>query len=165
MGSILLWLGRGLYLGGGTIIGIFFEKISNWVAGILPASVNTRGKDGGPAAWFVAAIAIASGVVLYIITKMITGKKKLFTLALLATLTALDMIFLDGGFEVMAASLLFQIAGASTDTKSVAYFPEYIAFTIATVPTSIKIECLGQTVVFDMTGTGITNMNGVRLLG
>jgi hypothetical protein len=65
----------------------------------------------------------------------------------------------------VAAGLLFSIAASATDTKSVSYCPEYIGFTIATVPTSFKIEVLGDGVVFSLDGTGLTNMNGIRLVG
>ena len=166
MGSILLWLGRGVYLGGGAIIGVMFEKISAFVAGLLPSNVNVRGKDGGLAWWFISAVAIAAGIVLYIVTKAITGKKKLLSMLLFASVFAIDA-FAFGGTEisVITAGLLFSIAASATDTKSVAYCPEYIGFTIATVPTSFKIEVLGDGVVFSLDGTGLTNLNGIRLVG
>ena len=162
MGSILLWLGRGLYLGGGAIIGVMFEKISSWVAGLLPSNVNVRGKDGGLAWWFISAVAILAGIALYIVTKAITGKKKLLALALL---TMADYFFLGGGFNVIAASLLFSIAASTTDSKSIPYCPEFITFNIGTVPSSFKIEVIGDGVIFSLDGTGLTNLNGIRMVG
>jgi hypothetical protein len=163
MGQLIVWLGRGLYLGGGAIIGLLFEKISAAVAGILPANVNVQGKDGKLAWWFIMAVSIAAGIVLYIVTKAITGKKKLLTLALL--LCGLLDMFYGGGFDVIAASLLFSIAASSTESKSIPFCPEFITFNIATVPTAFKIEVVGDGVVFSLDGAGLTNLNGIRCVG
>lgn len=166
MGNILLWLGRGLYLGGGAIIGVMFEKISSWVAGLLPPSVKVTDKSGGLAAWFIAAVAIGSGIVLYIVTKAITGKKKIFTLALMAAAFAADA-YLFGAPVVglVTASLLFTIDPSSTQTKTITYLPEFIMFNIGTVPSSFQITMVGDGVTFALDGTGITNLNGLRCMG
>lgn len=165
MGSILLWLGRGLYLGGGAIIGLMFEKISTWVAGLLPSSVNVEGKDGKLAWWFITAVSIAAGIVLYVFTKAITGKKKIFTALLFASVFAIEALCFGSGFSVVTASLLFSVAASSPGTASLQYCPEFITFNIGTVPSAFQIEVVGVGVVFNLDGTGITNMNGIRAVG
>lgn len=169
MGSLMIWIARGLYLGGGAIIGVLFEKISSWVAGFLPASVPVQNKEGtGYSLGFIVAVATAAGAVLYFAVKLLTGKKKVFVWSALASASVMLIDhYCFGGAHAgyTAAGLLFSIAGASTESMSVAYCPEYIAFTIGTVPTSFKIEVLGDGVTFALDGSGMTNMNGIRIVG
>lgn len=166
MGSILLWLGRGLYLGGGAIVGLLFEKISAWVAGVLPSSVKVTGKDGGLAVWFIAAVSIASGIVLYLLTKMLVGKKKILSLLILmAACFAADAFMGAPVVPLVAASLLLSIAASVEETKTIQYLPEIIVFNIGTVPDSFRISMVGDGVVFALDGTGLTNLNGIRAKG
>lgn len=166
MGNILIWLGRGLYLGGGAIIGLMFEKISTWVAGMLPSNVKVTGSDGKLSVWFITAVSVAAGIVLYLITKFLTGKKKIFTLLLLAAgAFALDALAFDVPFEVVAASLLFTIAADTTDSVTIPYCPQFIMFNVSTVPSAFKITVVGDGVVYALDGTGLTNLNGIGAKG
>ena len=165
MGNIMIWIARGLYVGGGALIGVLFEKLSAWVAGMLPPTVNVRDKSGtGYAPWFVVALTTLAGIVVFVVVKMIKGKKKLFMLAGLVFL-ADHLLFAGVHSAYTTAGLLFSIAGAATEAEPVTYLPEYIAFTIGTVPTNIKIEVLGDGVTFSLDGSGLTNLNGIRLVG
>jgi len=54
------------------------------------------------------------------------------------------------------------IAASVSASFNFTYIPQFIGFTISTVPTSITISVQGDGVIFNMDGTGITNMNGIR---
>ena len=57
------------------------------------------------------------------------------------------------------------IAGASTGTIQLTYLPQFITFSIATVPNSIRISVLGRGVVVDLDSAGITQLNGFEQNG
>lgn len=54
------------------------------------------------------------------------------------------------------------IAASSTQSFNVTYIPEWIAFTIGTVPTSFQINVQGDGITFNLDGTGLTNMKNIR---
>jgi hypothetical protein len=162
MGALLLWAARGLMIGGGAILTFLSGELAAKVSGWFP-SVNVKSKDGsGYAMWFLTLIFVAGGAVVYYVAKLLAGKKKVFAIAALCMLADYAI---TGGVNVISASLLFSIAASSTESKSIPYCPEFITFNIATVPTSFKIEVVGDGVVFSLDGTGLTNLNGIRQVG
>lgn len=162
----MLWVARGLMVGGGAAIGVLFEKLSAWVSGLLPASVNVRDKkSGGYAIWFVVALTAAAGAVVYFIAKAIAGKKKVFTVALALAACALDFAFGFDGGGVIFAGVIASIAASATESKSIPFCPEFLIFNTATVPTSLKVEVAGDGVIVNLDGAGITNLNGLRNVG
>jgi len=52
-----------------------------------------------------------------------------------------------------------------TTTIQVTYLPQFIGFTIGTVPTSISIRVLGDGTTIDLNGNGITAVTGFMQLG
>lgn len=57
------------------------------------------------------------------------------------------------------------IAASVTQTFNVTYVPQFIGFTIATVPTSFVINVQGDGVIFNLDGNGLTSMSNIRLVG
>lgn len=178
MGSVLLWVARGLMVGGGAAIGIMFEKLSSWVSGVLPSSVKTTDSSGRPAVWYIFAIVSMAGAAVYFVAKMIAGKKKIFSWVILlmsfgyvADATLNDSAFrkqtqvIGLGDDFVAASLLLSIAASSTEAKSINFLSEFITFNATTVPTSFKIDVLGDGTVFNLDGAGLTALNGIRCVG
>lgn len=62
-------------------------------------------------------------------------------------------------------SKILDIAASVTQSKTINFLPEYITFVATTVPTAFKITMLGDGVVFDLDGSGLTNLNGIRCVG
>jgi hypothetical protein len=60
---------------------------------------------------------------------------------------------------------ILDIAASSTQSKTINYLPEYITFVATTVPTAFKIVMVGDGTVFDLDGTGLNNLNGIRCVG
>jgi len=52
-----------------------------------------------------------------------------------------------------------------TTTIQVTYLPQFIGFTIGTVPTSISIRVLGDGTTMDLNGNGLTAVDGFMQLG
>lgn len=67
--------------------------------------------------------------------------------------------------KMVLGTLWGSIAASVTASFNFTYVPQFISFTIGTVPTSIKIESQGDGVIFTLDGTGATNMNGIRQVG
>lgn len=163
MGSLMIWIARGLMVGGGALVGMLWEKISSAVSGILPASVNTNGKDGRPAWWYMTAIVTIAGAVIYFVAKSIAGKKKLFMLALAVLIV--DYAFGGSVEGVIVASLIASFPAAAQNTRNITYLPEYIMYTIDVQATSFRIEITGDGVVFSLDDTGLNNLSGINLVG
>lgn len=167
MGALIAWIFRGLQMGGGAAaIGYFLNDLAGWfarVTGTQDKVVNETGSGYKP--WYIVIVATIAGAILFVVMKMFSGRKKLFTLLLLASVLFTDHTFGLSSDDVITGSLLFSIAASVTDTKSIPYCPQFITFNIGTVPTSVKIEIAGDGVIFSIDGTGLTNLNGVRLVG
>lgn len=54
------------------------------------------------------------------------------------------------------------IAASSTASFNVTYVPQWIGFTVTTVPTSFQINIQGDGVIFSLDGAGLNAMNGIR---
>lgn len=57
------------------------------------------------------------------------------------------------------------IAASASASFNITYVPQFIGFTIATIPTSFQINVQGDGVIFNLDGTGLTNMSNIRLAG
>jgi len=64
-------------------------------------------------------------------------------------------------------AVLGTIAGGvgTTTTVAVQWCPEYLYFTVATVPTAIKVTVAGDGVICDLDGAGITSKSRTRMIG
>jgi hypothetical protein len=68
--------------------------------------------------------------------------------------------------KTMALGILWgSIAASVTQTFNVTYIPQFIGFTIATIPTAFSINVQGDGVIFNMDGNGLTSMSNIRLVG
>jgi len=54
---------------------------------------------------------------------------------------------------------------SATTVIPITYLPQFIGFTITTVPTSLLINVNGDGIVFNLDGNGLTAMNGIRQIG
>lgn len=164
MGAIIQLIKAGLQWGGPAALGYFFNDAATWIANTFNLGGKVQQSDGKPKLWFVVAVYVAMGIALSFVMKSLLGKRKLFTLAALCVL-ALNAYAGPTYQEVFTGSLLFSIAASVSDTKSIPYCPQFLTFNIGTVPSSMKIEVAGDGVIFAIDGTGITNLNGVRIVG
>lgn len=57
------------------------------------------------------------------------------------------------------------IAASATASFNLTYIPQFIGFTIATVPTSFQINVQGDGVIFNLDGNGLTGMSNIRSAG
>lgn len=57
------------------------------------------------------------------------------------------------------------IAASSTASFNSTFVPQYISFTIATIPTSFQIQVQGDGIIFNLDGSGLTSMGRIRLIG
>lgn len=168
MGQLIGWIVKGLQWGGPAAIGYFTNDIARWgakVTGTEAKVVNDSGTGFKP--WYIILVTAVAGAALFVGLKMFAGRKKLFSLlALCAVLQyTIGGPVMPENFDVLKGSLLFSIAASVTDTKSIPYCPQFITFNIGTVPTSLKIEIAGDGVIYSIDGTGLTNLNGIRLVG
>lgn len=162
MGAIINWIIKGLQWGGPAAIGYFTNDLARWGAKVTGTEDKVVSDTGGYKPWYIVLVSIVAGLVLMFALKMFSGRKKLFFFALVFIA---DYAMGGNVSGVIAASLLFSIAASVTDTKTIPYCPQFITWNIGTVPSSMKIEVAGDGVIFAIDGTGITNLNGVRLVG
>jgi hypothetical protein len=76
MAGLIAWLVRGIQWGGPAAIGYFINDLGAWVARTTNTDSKVRESSGGFKAWFIAAVAIAAGIVAYMISKILSGKRK-----------------------------------------------------------------------------------------
>ena len=61
--------------------------------------------------------------------------------------------------------LIGSIAASSSGSFQVNYLPQFFMMTASTVPTAFRIEMQEDGVIFNLDGTGLDNLNGLRCVG
>jgi len=171
MTQIIAWLVNAFRFAAPASIGYFFNDLMGFIAKIfkLDAAQVTDPKTGRPKIWLVIVTFLLGGLLVFLVLKMLSGrkgKKAMFLLAVGAGCLCLDAyIFPDSGF-VLATILATLTTGAGVvTTANTTFIPKYFFYAAATQLTGVKITVQGDGVVFDSDANGLTHCGVNRILG
>jgi len=87
------------------------------------------------------------------------GLKKFFGWAIF-----IGLILYPFESQVLQATILFTAAGGVgiTTTQTITYLPQYLIFTAAIVPTSVRVSVLGELEIDNLDGAGVDALNDWR---
>lgn len=176
MGNIIAWLVQAVRFGGPAAIGYFFNDAVSWLGKTFPSLSLTEpdGKGGTRVKWyFVVGIFMVLGLIVYLILKMISGKKKKGALLMLAIGVAYlvdrtlgEYLAVAGPEVTMATFLVTLTTGATIVTPANTQFiPKFFFYTAATQLSGVKITVQGDGVIFDSDANGLTHCGLSRLQG
>lgn len=166
MGTLIPWLLNAVRFAGPAAIGYFFNDLATAVGKVLPTSVKTTDETGKPKAWFVVAVMLIGGLIVYLVVRMLSGKKgKMFGLFLVG----LALSFVPGASAldlVSATALVTLTTGAAVvSTANTTFVPRVFFYAAATQLTGIKITVQGDGVIFDSDANGLTHCGLNRIYG
>lgn len=167
MGALFAWIVRGLAYAGPAAIGYFLNDLGTWAAGLVTKvspGTNVRDNSGGWAWWFLIPVIAVAGAGFLIVMNMLTGKRKLFSLALLGCFV-FDLAFGNvSGIHYVAAGILGTIPASSTDSFSIPFCPQIVILETADF-SALRIEVKDDGQVFNLDGTGILAMEDIGFTG
>lgn len=152
-------------------IGYFVNDASRFFAGLLPISYQDKVKDpsqpSGFKPWFLVLVLVIMGAGLYLVLKMLAGKKKsIFVLVAGLIGAALFGAYEAGGVYILGTALVTLTTGAAVVTTATTTFvPRIFFYAAATQLTGVKITVQGDGVVFDSDANGLTHCGLNRTYG
>lgn len=172
MSAIMAWLARAFAFGGPAAIGYFINDIASLFARVIPPSVPTTDSNGRPKPWLVVVAALAGGLVLFMVMKLLKGKRKTLYNFLLIGLSAYSAYLFGASFfgEVPGYALAVALGTLTTGaavvtTFNTTYLPEFFYYVAATQLTGVRVTVQGEGVIFDLDANGLNALRGLQQKG
>lgn len=165
------WIINAVRWAAAPLAGYFINDLGTGIARLLPE--NTRAKvvteEGKFQWWYLTAVfVLIGGVVLFVLSKLMKGKKGRYMMAATAAgYYAFDLVTGgDGSGAVMATSLVTLTTGVGVVTSiNTPFLPERISYAATTQLSAIKVSVQGDGVIFDSDSNGLTHVGVSRVLG
>jgi len=166
MGALMGWLLQAVRFAGPASIGYFFNDLATGVSKLLPTSVQTTDPATGKLKpWFVIAVMLLGGLIVYFVLKMLSGKRGKM-LALIGAGGLISSFFPgDGGFVLATALVTLTTGAAVVTTANTTFVPRVFFYAAATQLTGVKITVQGDGVIFDSDANGLTHCGLNRIYG